>query len=82
MCTSQVGRVLEVRDRAEAVVEVDGAPRLVSTVALVLEGTPPAPGDWLLIHTGFAIEVLDAAEAGELAALGRALRATREERTG
>lgn len=82
MCTSQVGRVLEVRDRAEAVVEVDGAPRLVSTVALVLEGTPPAPGDWLLIHTGFAIEVLDAAEVGELAALGRALRATQEERTG
>lgn len=82
MCTSQVGRVLEVRDRAEALVEVDGAPRLVSTVALVLEGTPPAPGDWLLIHTGFAIEVLDAGEAAQLASLGRALREGHEGGTG
>lgn len=80
MCMSEVGRVVEIRDRAEAVVDVDGRVRTVSTVALVLDGAPPAPGDWLLVHTGFAVEVLDPGQGAALAALAREVRGAEETR--
>ncbi|GIU90299.1 MAG: hypothetical protein KatS3mg010_1398 [Acidimicrobiia bacterium] len=78
MCMSEVGRVVEIRDRAEAVVDVAGRRRTVSTVALVLDGIAPAPGDWLLVHTGFAVEVLDPQDAAPLAQLARELREAEE----
>jgi len=67
--------VVELHDRAEGTVDVDGRLRRVSLVALVLDGAAPAPGDWLLLHTGFAIETLAEAEALELVALARDVRA-------
>lgn len=78
MCLSEVGRVTEIRDGVEAVVDVDGWERRVSLVALVLDGQSPTPGDWLLVHTGFAVEVLDQAEALGLAALAHEARAVGE----
>ena len=42
-------------------VNVSGARRMVS-VAL-LEDDPPQPGDWVLIHVGFALAKLDEEEA-------------------
>lgn len=41
--------------------EVSGARRMIS-VAL-LDDQPLAPGDWVLIHVGFALAKLDEAEA-------------------
>jgi hydrogenase assembly chaperone HypC/HupF len=43
-----------------ALVEVEGAERKVN-IGLLDE--PPAPGQWVLIHMGFAVETTDAAGA-------------------
>lgn len=72
MCLSCAGRILEVDgDRHEAVVEIDGSRRAVSLAVLALDGTSVEIGDWVLVHTGFAMEVLDAATAADLVALHR-----------
>ena len=62
MCLAIPGEVIEVGvGRADlAKVEVSGVRRTVS-IALLAE--PPAPGDWVLIHVGFALSVVDEAEA-------------------
>jgi hydrogenase expression/formation protein HypC len=78
MCLSLAGRIRDI-DGEHAVVVVDGSARRVSLAMLLIEGRPVAPGDWVLIHTGFAVEVLDAEEGGELARLWRELEATRGE---
>ena len=44
-----------------ALVDVTGARRRVNIG--MLEDGPPAPGDWVLIHMGFALERVDAAAA-------------------
>src|SRR5215470_2058966 len=50
------------------VAEVGGVPRTVN-VALLDER--PGPGDWVLVHMGFALNVMTPAEAADaLAALG------------
>jgi hydrogenase assembly chaperone HypC/HupF len=43
-----------------ALVEVEGATRKVN-IGLLEE--PPAPGQWVLLHMGFAVETTDAAGA-------------------
>lgn len=53
-------------DRYDALVDIDGRHRRVSTLTLGLDATPPRPGDWLLVHTGFATERLTPAEAAEI----------------
>jgi hydrogenase expression/formation protein HypC len=78
MCVAEVGLVLDVQPGGDAIVDVDGRTQHVSLIALVLEEVEPKPGDWVLLHTGFAIEVLDEPEALELAVLARDVRAPRE----
>lgn len=60
MCLGIPGRVVEMLpgygDQL-ALVEVDGAARKVN-IGLLDE--PPAPGQWVLIHMGFAVELTDA----------------------
>lgn len=76
MCLSQAGRVLTIDDGGrDAVVEVSGATTRVSLTMMVLEGQPVAPGDWVLVHTGFAIETLEPVEAAELISLHEAMLA-------
>lgn len=67
MCLSDLGRVVAV-DPAPHSVSVDIANRVVSvsTVTLGLDGPMPEVGDWLVIHTGFAVERLSDAAATEL----------------
>jgi len=43
----------------------------VSLAVLLLEEQPVATGDWVLVHTGLAVAVLDPAEGAELARLHR-----------
>ena len=44
-----------------ALVDVEGARRRVNIG--LLEGPPPDPGDWVLIHMGFVVERVDEAAA-------------------
>ena len=67
MCLSSAGRVVSVSaDVANAVVDMGGSHRSVSLAVLVLEDRAPEPGDWVLIHTGLAVEIIDEAAAAAL----------------
>lgn len=68
MCLAIPGEVVEVGlVRPElAKVEVSGVRRMVD---IGLLPQPPAPGDWVLIHVGFALSVVDEAEARATLAL-------------
>ncbi|MCM4080973.1 carbamoyltransferase HypF [Paractinoplanes hotanensis] len=81
MCLGIPGQVVRVLDGYAgqvAVVEVAGASRSVNIGML---DTPPEPGAWVLIHLGFAVEIIDAAGAEKAMAglelLGRARRLRR-----
>lgn len=76
MCLGIPGRVVELVDGYAgqlALVDVEGARRRINVGML---DSPPADGDWVLLHMGFALEVIDAAKAGEalsgLEMMGRA----------
>lgn len=67
MCLGIPAQVVEVVDRAGelATVDVSGVRRSVS-VALVDEPEAPIePGDWVLVHVGFALARIDEAQAHE-----------------
>ncbi len=68
MCLGIPVKVLEI-DGQTAVVEVGGARRDVSL--LLLEDV--RPGDWVILHAGFAIQKLDEEEAEKTLALLREL---------
>jgi len=71
MCLGIPARVLDVVDRAGGLARVDvsGVRREVS-VALVDEPDAPiGPGDWVLVHVGFALARIDEADATETLAL-------------
>jgi hydrogenase assembly chaperone HypC/HupF len=56
----QVVELLEGYGGQLALVDVEGARRKVNVGMLE---APPGPGAWVLIHLGFAVEVVDAAGA-------------------
>jgi hydrogenase expression/formation protein HypC len=61
-----------------AVAETDGVRRVIN-IGLLDE--PPAPGDWVLVHMGFALMPMSAAEAADaMAALRAEDEAIRETR--
>ncbi|MFE3738185.1 carbamoyltransferase HypF [Streptomyces sp. NPDC059134] len=65
MCLGIPGRVVETVEGYAgqlALVDVEGARRRVNVGML---DTPPAAGDWVLLHMGFALEVIDEAKASE-----------------
>ena len=67
MCLGLPGRVVSVRDASDLVdVDVAGVVRPVN-VAL-LDG-PWRPGDWVLIHSGFALERMTPEEAADAVAV-------------
>lgn len=63
MCLAIPGEVIEIQeDRPDlAKVSVSGVRRSVNVG--LLADDPPAPGDWILIHVGFALSKVDEAEA-------------------
>jgi hydrogenase expression/formation protein HypC len=65
MCLGIPGRIIEIVDDANniAKVEVSGVKRNVSVALVRPEGI--APGDWVLIHVGFAMSKIDENEARE-----------------
>lgn len=55
MCVSRLHRVLSCDGGDQAVVvDVDGRRGRVSLLAL--DGPPPRPGEWLVVHSGYAID--------------------------
>ncbi len=66
MCLGIPGRILEIPiDQPElALVDVEGVVRGINVQ--LLADDPPAPGDWVLIHLGFALEKMTEAEAAEV----------------
>jgi hydrogenase expression/formation protein HypC len=69
MCLGELAEVIEV-GAAHALVCAGGRTRGVSTLTLTDALTP---GDWIVMHSGFALARLTSEEAGE----ALALRATR-----
>lgn len=78
MCLSEAGRVRSVLG-GEALVDVDGVTRRVSLAPIVLGGGTIAVGDWVLVHTGLAVDRLDPDDAAELSAFTRLVRRPPEE---
>lgn len=65
MCLAVPYQVVSVTDESATVVR-DGRS---STVSLLAAGAPVRAGDWVLVHSGFVLSTLSAAEAAELNAL-------------
>jgi hydrogenase expression/formation protein HypC len=61
MCLAIPGQVIEFVDEGNRLAKVDVA-GVVRTVNLALL-EDPAPGDWVLIHVGFALSKVDEDEA-------------------
>ena len=66
MCLAIPGRVLEMVDPANHIAKVDvvGVRRKINVGLLADgEGDGTQPGDWVLIHVGFALSKIDEEEA-------------------
>jgi hydrogenase expression/formation protein HypC len=70
MCLAIPGLIVEIVDQPNRLARVDvaGVVRTVNIGLLDVDGRGVGPGDWVLIHVGFAISQVDEGEA----------RATRE----
>lgn len=62
MCLSRLHRVVTVDQPGTAVVEEVGG-RRERVSLLPLDGPTPQPGEWLIVHAGYAIGRLDDDEA-------------------
>jgi hydrogenase expression/formation protein HypC len=65
MCLAIPGEVLEIVDEANRLARVDvgGVRRNINIGLLDEGGKSVGPGDWVLIHVGFAISKVDEEEA-------------------
>lgn len=65
MCLAIPGKVVEVVDESNRIAKVDvaGVQRNVNIGLLDGEGDGVGPGDWVLIHVGFAMSKVDEDEA-------------------
>lgn len=65
MCLAIPGKVLSIVDAEKrlAQVEIAGVRRNVNVGLLDGDGTAAEPGDWVLVHVGFALSKVDEEEA-------------------
>ena len=65
MCLAIPGQVIEVVDETNRLAKVDvaGVRRTVNVSLLDNDGDGARPGDWVLIHVGFALSKVDEDEA-------------------
>ena len=65
MCLAIPGQIIEVVDEDHRLAKVDvaGVKRNVNIGLLDADGDGVGPGDWVLIHVGFAISQVDEEEA-------------------
>ncbi|MBA2352443.1 MAG: HypC/HybG/HupF family hydrogenase formation chaperone [Burkholderiales bacterium] len=73
MCLGIPGQIVEVSDaeRNLAIVDVGGVRRAVNIAFIVNDDHPIAScvGDWVLVHVGFAMSLIDEEEAARTLAL-------------
>lgn len=76
MCLGIPGQIVEIVDEACEIARVDvsGVKRSVSIALLANEGMKP--GDWVLIHVGFAMSKIDEQEARETLKILQGMDAT------
>jgi len=66
MCMSRLHRVL--RSTGPGAVDVEDVSGTVHRVSLLaLDGPSPTAGEWLVVHSGYAIDRVDAADAEAVA---------------
>ncbi|MGO9029557.1 MAG: HypC/HybG/HupF family hydrogenase formation chaperone [Acidimicrobiales bacterium] len=71
MCTSRLHQVVApAGPRAVSVADVEGNRHQVSLLAL--DGPAPEPGDWVVVHSGYAIDRVGPTEAEAVVAELRA----------
>jgi hydrogenase expression/formation protein HypC len=65
MCLAIPGQVIELVDEPNRLARVDvaGVIRTVNVGLLDRDGDAAGPGDWVLIHVGFALSIVDEEEA-------------------
>ena len=65
MCLAIPGRIVEIVDEANrlAMVDVAGVQRTINIGLLDEDSLGVGPGDWVLIHVGFAMSRVDEEEA-------------------
>ena len=65
MCLAIPGQVVEVIDEVNQIAKVDvvGVRRNINVSLLAGDGDDAKPGDWVLIHVGFALSKVDEEEA-------------------
>lgn len=63
MCLGIPGEIIEINEERPdlAKVDVSGVKRAINIG--LLTDDPPVPGDWILIHVGFALSKIDEEEA-------------------
>ncbi len=79
MCVSRLHRVVALVDNDNVmVVDLDGREYPVSL--LVLDDAAPSVGDWLVVHSGYAIERVESEDARRVSDEISAARAHPDER--
>jgi hydrogenase expression/formation protein HypC len=65
MCLAIPGQIVEIVDPANRLAKVDvaGVQRTINIGLLDVDGDGAQPGDWVLIHVGFALSKVDEDEA-------------------
>jgi hydrogenase expression/formation protein HypC len=65
MCLAIPGQIVEIVDAVNRLAKVDvaGVQRTINIGLLDAEGDAAEPGDWVLIHVGFALSKVDEEEA-------------------
>jgi hydrogenase expression/formation protein HypC len=65
MCLAIPGQIAEIMDEVNRLASVDvvGVRRTVNVGLLDADGDGVQPGDWVLIHVGFALSKIDEQEA-------------------
>jgi hydrogenase expression/formation protein HypC len=71
MCLAIPGQVIELVDEVNQIAKVDvvGVRRNINVSLLSSDGDEVRPGDWVLIHVGFALSKVDEEEAHATLAL-------------
>jgi hydrogenase expression/formation protein HypC len=81
VCLAIPGQVIEFVDEPNRLARVDvaGVIRTVNVGLLDQDGSTAAPGDWVLIHVGFALSKVDEGEAMATLALLQGMGADYEQ---
>jgi hydrogenase expression/formation protein HypC len=81
MCLAIPGQVIELVDATNQIAKVDvvGVRRNINVSLLADDGVGAQPGDWVLIHVGFALSKVDEEEAHATLALLQGMGADYEQ---